>query len=65
MLLIGFGARFAALGLLFMTAIIEIFVFPNLYLTHGLWAVALLYIMVHGPGILSVDHLLRKRYMED
>ena len=65
MLLVGFGARYAAFGLLIMTAVIEIFVFPNLYITHALWAVALLYIMVNGPGFLSIDSFIRKRYMTD
>ncbi len=28
---------------------------------HGLWAVALLAIMIKGPGPLSIDHWLKKR----
>jgi len=59
LLWIGFGARFAATALLVMTAVIQIFVYPDAYVTHGLWAVALLFIMKYGAGALSVDHFLR------
>lgn len=54
----GFAARFAALALLGMTAVIQTFVYPDAYMTHGLWAVALLMIVKHGAGALSVDHLI-------
>ena len=64
LLFIGLGSRFAALGLLIMTIVIQFVVFPdNLlkYPLHGLWAVALLAIMIKGPGPLSIDHWLKKR----
>lgn len=57
----GFGARFAALALLGMTAVIQTFVYPDAYMTHGLWAVALLMIIKYGAGVLSVDHIIRMR----
>jgi putative oxidoreductase len=58
LLVIGLFTRYAALGMLVMTLVIQIFVYPNAYVTHGLWAVALLLIMKYGPGKLSLDHLL-------
>jgi len=58
LLWIGLFSRFATLPLLAMTAVIEIFVFPLAYETHGLWATALLLIMVWGPGRISLDHML-------
>jgi len=58
----GFGARFAAAVLLGMTAVIQTFVYPDAYMTHGLWAVALLVIMKNGAGALSIDHLIRMRH---
>jgi len=58
LLWIGLFSRFATLPLLAMTIVIEIFVFPLAYETHGLWATALLLIMVWGPGKISLDHLL-------
>jgi putative oxidoreductase len=57
LLLFGFATRFSALGLLVMTAVIEIFVYPDAYPTHGTWAAILLFLMVYGPGRLSLDHL--------
>lgn len=59
LLILGLMSRVAALGLLVMTAVIQIFVFPGAWVTHGLWAVALLVVLAQGPGRLSLDHLLR------
>lgn len=61
LLLIGLATRFAALGLLMMTLVIQIFVYPDAYPTHGLWAAALLYLMAKGPGKASLDHLIALR----
>ena len=58
LLILGLLSRFSALGLLVMTAVIQIFVFPEAWVTHGLWAVALLVVVAQGPGRLSLDHLL-------
>lgn len=58
LLILGLLTRLSALGLLVMTAVIQIFVFPGAWVTHGLWAVALLVIVAQGPGRLSADHLL-------
>lgn len=58
LLVLGLMARVSAVGLLIMTAVIQIFVFPEAWVTHGLWAVALLVVVAQGPGRLSLDHLL-------
>ncbi len=58
LILAGFFTRFAALVLLCMTLVIEIFVYPNAFDTHGVWAASLLYLMKYGPGVLSVDHFV-------
>ncbi len=57
-ILAGFFTRFATLVLLCMTLTIEIFVYPNAFDTHGVWAASLLYLMKYGPGILSVDYFV-------
>ncbi len=60
LLWLGLATRFAAFALLIMTLVIEIFVFPGSYVTHGLWAIGLLYLIKYGPGMLSVDHFIRQ-----
>lgn len=62
LLLMGLATRFSAFGLLVMTLVIEIFVYPDAYPTHGTWAAVLLYLIVHGPGRFSVDNWLEKRF---
>ena len=59
LILIGFATRFSALALFGMTLVIEIFVYPDAYPTHGVWAVCLLYIMKYGPGTFSLDAVLK------
>ncbi len=58
LLFLGLFTRPAALALLGMTLVIEIFVYPNAFDTHGVWAVALLYLAKFGPGSLALDRLL-------
>lgn len=61
MLLFGLGTRFAALGLLGMTLVIEVFVYPGAYATHGTWAALCLFLMSQGPGRVSIDRWLAGR----
>jgi putative oxidoreductase len=61
LLIVGLATRFSALGLLVMTLVIQVFVYPNAYVLHGTWAAILLMLMKFGPGALSLDHLIRKR----
>ena len=63
LLFFGLFTRPAALALLGMTLVIEIFVYPNAFDTHGVWAVSLLYIAKFGPGTLALDRLLFARAM--
>lgn len=58
LLLIGLATRFSALSLLFMTMVIQVFVYPDAYSVHGVWATVLLYLVARGPGAISVDALL-------
>ncbi len=62
LLLVGLGTRFAALGLLAMTAVIQLLVYPGAYATHGVWAAVLLWLVARGPGVVSVDHWLARRF---
>lgn len=62
LILLGLATRLSALGLLGMTIVIQVFVYPDAYATHGTWAAVLLYLMVHGPGKVSLDAWLAKRF---
>jgi len=61
LLLLGLATRFSALALLIMTLTIQLFVYPDAYPTHGVWASVLLLLMAKGPGKLSLDHWLARR----
>jgi len=60
LLVLGLGSRFAALGLLGMTTVIEVFVYPDAWPTHLSWAGLLLPIIAKGGGAFSLDRLLRR-----
>lgn len=62
LLVIGLASRFAALALLGMTLVIEIFVYPDAWPTHGVWATCFLVVIARGPGVFSLDHLIARRY---
>lgn len=62
LILLGLATRFSALALLGMTLVIQLFVYPGAYPTHGVWAAVLLYLVAKGPGILSIDHWIARRY---
>ena len=62
LLLLGLATRFSALVLLGMTVVIQILVYPGAYATHGVWATVLLFLIAKGPGTLSIDHWIKRRY---
>lgn len=55
LLALGLFTRFAALALLGMTAVIQVFVYPAAWATHLSWAGLLLYLLGRGAGPLSLD----------
>ncbi len=64
LLLIGLFTRGAALGLLGMTVVIQVFVYPDAWWPeHSLWAALALVLVVRGGGLLSLDHLLARGRM--
>lgn len=62
LLVLGLATRPAALVLLGMTTVIEVFVYPQAWPTHIQWAAMLLVLLCRGAGSLSIDHLLRRRF---
>jgi putative oxidoreductase len=57
LLVLGLATRASALGLLGMTAVIQVFVYPLAWPTHLVWAAALLYLAGRGAGRFSVDRV--------
>lgn len=58
LLALGLFTRLGAMGLLGMTATIEIFVYPEAWPTHLSWTAILLPLIARGGGAWSLDHLL-------
>ncbi len=59
-ILIGFMTRLSALAFFAMTAVIQIFVYPDAWPTHILWFAILLYLIKYGAGRFSLDNMLSK-----
>ncbi|MEP6784356.1 MAG: DoxX family protein [Sphingomonadales bacterium] len=57
LLVLGFFTRPAALALLGMTTVIEVFVYPDAWTTHLGWAGLLLPLILRGGGCWSLDQL--------
>lgn len=62
LLVIGLASRLSALALLTMTLVIQVFVYPAAWPTHGTWAACLLLVAAKGPGVVSLDAMIAKRY---
>ncbi len=62
LLVLGLFTRGAALALLGMTMVIEIFVYPDAWPTHLSWAAILLPLIGRGGGNWSLDALLCPRH---
>ena len=62
LLVIGLAARFSAASLLAMTAVIQVFVYPDAWPAHFLWFSLLFLILVKGPGRVSIDAKIRDRW---
>jgi len=61
LLVFGLFTRGAALALLGMTMVIQIFVYPDAFWTeHSLWIAMQLALIVRGAGLFSLDALLSK-----
>lgn len=68
LLALGLAARFAALSLSFVNGIAVISFWHVLgdneaaLMSHFYWGLLLLVTLCHGPGLLSLDHWIRRRY---
>jgi putative oxidoreductase len=64
LLVIGLATRLATLPMLGMTFVIEAFVYPEDWNEHLIWASMLIFILTRGPGLISLDHLIARRFLE-
>lgn len=58
LLVLGLFTRLSALGLLGMTLVIQVFVYPDAWPTHLSWAGLMLYLVGRGAGAVSLDRVL-------
>lgn len=65
LLVLGLLTRPAVLVLLGMTTVIEVFVYPQAWPTHIQWAAMMFVLLARGPGQLSLDALIRRRFLGD
>ena len=67
LLVLGLGTRFAA-GVLFVFNIIAVISYPDLgevgLKDHQYWGLLLLLPLLHGPGKISIDHFIRRRFFK-
>ncbi len=63
LLVLGLATRLGAAVMLGMALVIQLLVYPQNYPDHLLWAGPLLYLILRGPGVLSLDHLIRRRFL--
>ena len=56
LIVLGLATRLATLPLLGMTLVIEVFVYPEYWTQHLMWASVLLFLLTKGPGVFSLDH---------
>lgn len=59
LLVLGLFTRLSALAFLGMTAVIEIFVYPDAWPTHLSWAGLLLFLIARGGGKFSLDRAMK------
>jgi putative oxidoreductase len=65
LLILGLGTRLATLPLLGMIATIQLFVYPDAWPEHLVWASILLFLLTRGPGLISLDHLIARAWFGD
>jgi putative oxidoreductase len=62
LLVLGLATRLTCLTLLGMTATIQLFVYPQAWPVHIQWLSMLLLLLCRGPGSLSLDWLIKRRF---
>ena len=62
LLVLGLATRLSVLPLIGMTAVIQLFVYPQAWTDHLTWFALLSFLLVSGPGNYSVDALIGRQF---
>jgi len=62
LLVLGLFTRIATLPMIGMTLVIQVFVYPMSWADHLVWMTMLLLLLSRGPGVISLDHLVKKTF---
>jgi putative oxidoreductase len=62
LLVLGLFTRLATLPMIAMTLVIQVFVYPQSWADHLAWMTFLLLLLTRGPGVISLDCLLARRF---
>jgi putative oxidoreductase len=60
LLFLGLFTRIATVPLLGMIGVIQVFVYPSAWVEHIVWASILLFLLMRGPGAVSLDHYVAR-----
>ncbi len=60
LLILGLCSRLAVLPLIGMTTIIQLFVYPQSWNEHIVWFTLLVFILIRGAGVVSLDALIAR-----
>ena len=60
LLILGLATRIACLPMIGMTLVIQTFVYPQSWSEHLTWMTFLLLLLTRGPGVVSLDHVIRR-----
>jgi putative oxidoreductase len=62
LLVLGLATRLATLPLLGMILVIQTLVYPQAWVDHLLWGSILVFLLSRGPGAISLDALIKRRF---
>jgi putative oxidoreductase len=62
LLVLGLATRLATLPLLGMILVIQTLVYPQAWVDHLLWGSILVFLLSRGPGAISLDALIERRF---
>jgi putative oxidoreductase len=62
LLVLGLATRLATLPLLGMILVIQTLVYPQAWADHLLWGSILMFLLSRGPGAISLDALIERRF---